>query len=673
MAHSCSLRTGGVGSFGLVFGGSGQRGWCDGPVGAALIAVLAFCWGCSSETDAKQSGPVIPGGTAGSTSVSEGTNSGLTFSPTRGVYQDPLDVTITHATATEVHYTLDCSDPRTSTTTLTAALPLVVHVDPADTDHRFLAPGFVIRATVGDANALPETVVTHTYLFPRRTVALSPDGKSPGTGWPAPVTPANASATRQSMDYGMDPDVTNASAYASQMEAAMLALPNLSLVTELPNLFDPTNGIYANAANDGVEWERFASLEQLNQDGSPGFGANAGVRIRGGFSRKAQNPKHSFRILFKGTYGTPKLQFPLFGSEGPSEFDKVDIRTEQNYGWAVDGADFDQMTMTRDAFSRDLQRELGQPYTRGRFYHLYLDGVYWGLFQTQERSEAKYAEAYFGGKTADYDTIKTDRNGLTGTGQIIATDGDLNAWNSIWQMCQTGFASNEAYYALEGLNPSGTRDPALPVWVDIDNLIDYMLVIYYTSNFDAAVSKWFGNKQANNFYAVRNRVTNDKGFVFFAHDSEHTLMADAVAITTGVNEDRVNIGAQGGATDGNGRVSDAYRMTITEPLQFNPQWLHFKLSDNALYRQRFSARAHELLDGGGKLSVNAVTALHQKRVDEVSTAIIAESARWGDAQRANQPRTKNDDFAPAVARIKDGFLAKRTSIVITQLQKAGLY
>ncbi len=642
-------------------------------IGCSLIALLLFCGGCGSPNDSKANGSTALGGSSAvDPGPYEGTTSGLAFNPTRGVYENPFDVTITHPTAARVHYTLDCSDPRTSTTTITAPLPLVVHVDPAAREHRFLAPGFIIRATVGDANALAETVATHTYLFPRRTVELSADGESPGTGWPAPLAPTSTN-TRQSMDYGMDPDVTNSSDYSSQMDAAMMGLPNLSLVTDLPNLFDASTGIYANAANDGVEWERFASLEQLNQDNSPGFQANAGVRIRGGFSRKAQNPKHSFRVLFKGIYGTPKLKFPLFGSEGPSEFDKVDIRTEQNYSWAVDGADFNQLTMTRDAFSRDLQRELGQPHTRGRFYHLYLDGVYWGLYQTQERSEAKYAESYFGGASADYDTIKTDRNGLTGTGQIIATDGDLTAWNSLWQLCQTGFANNDAYYRLEGMNASGTRDTALQVWVDIDNLIDYMLVIFYTANFDAPVSKWFSNKQANNFYAVRNRVTNDKGFVFFAHDSEHTLMADPIVITTGVDEDRVNIGAPGGATGGNGKVSTAYRMNITDPLQFNPQWLHFKLTDNALYKTRFSARAHELLEGSGKLSVSAALALHQKRVDEVSLAIIAESARWGDAQTPNQPRTKNADFAPAVARINDGFLAKRTPIVIAQLTTAGLY
>ncbi|MFZ5896927.1 MAG: CotH kinase family protein [Myxococcota bacterium] len=599
----------------------------------------------------------------------EGTQSGLVFAPPRGTREVAFDLKITHATATSVRYTLDCSDPRTSSSAMVAKLPLTLRVDPADTAHRFLAPGFIVRATVGDASAGPETVVTHSYTFPKRVVELSPDGKSPGTGWPAPRAPGG---TQQAMDYGMDPDVTRSAEYQGLVEPALLSLPNLSIVTDLPNLFDATIGIYANALNEGVEWERFASLELVNQDSVPGFQANMGLRIRGGTSRDPSNPKHAFRALFKGAYGTPKLLFPLFGNEGPSTFDKIDIRTEQNYSWSIDGgAEFNENTLTRDVFSRDLQRELGRPYTRSRFYHLYLDGVYWGLFQTQERADSHYGQTYLGGNDGNYDVVKTERS--FAMGQVEASDGDLTAWTNLWQLTAAGFDSDEAYYRLEGKDANGARNASLPVLVDIDNLIDYMLVIFYTANFDGPVSKWFKNNQANNFYALRDRVVGEKGFVFLAHDNEHTLHPDVMLITQGVDEDRVNIGTPGAALDGMGRPSDVYRMNITDVAQSNPQWLHFRLSSNAKYRQRFAARARTLLSDGGKLSAASVTALHQKRVAEIESAIVAESARWGDAQRPNQPRTKNGDWAPAVKRVVDGFFAKRTPIVIQQLTKAGLY
>ena len=94
-----------------------------------------------------------------------------------------------------------------------------------------------------------------------------------------------------------------------------------------------------------------------------------------------------------------KLKFPLFGDEGADEFDKLDIRTSAQYSWSlIQGNLFDWQvgnlcTMNRDVFSHDIQRDMGHPYTRSRYNHLYINGVYWGLYQTQERAEALWLAA----------------------------------------------------------------------------------------------------------------------------------------------------------------------------------------------------------------------------------------------------------------------------------------
>ncbi|MGC4065926.1 MAG: CotH kinase family protein [Polyangiaceae bacterium] len=429
--------------------------------------------------------------------------------------------------------------------------------------------------------------------------------------------------------------------------------------------FTSTRATTARSGSDG------ARFELLNPDGSPGFQANTGIRIRGGYSRRAQNPKHAFRLFFRGEHGTKKLTYALFGSEGASEFDKIDLRTAQNYSWSGDSGTGEQMTMTRDVFSRDLQGALGRPYTRSRAYHLYLDGVYWGIYQTEERPEARYAETYFGGDTSDYDVIKPERS--DSTGEVIATDGTLDTWNALWSLSQAGFADDAAFYRIEGKDASGRRDASLPVYVDVDNLVDYMLVIYFTANFDGPASKWFKNNQANNFYAIRNHVSVDRGFVFLTHDSEHSLHARPITITSGVDENRVSIGEAGGATDGNGRPSEAYRMTVSDVRQFNPQWLHFRLTENARYRERFARRAHELLEAGGAFSRDKMVEVHRRRVDEIDQAIVVESARWGDAQSPSRPRTKREHFEPAVQLVEGEFLTKRGAILIEQLREAGLY
>ena len=96
-----------------------------------------------------------------------------------------------------------------------------------------------------------------------------------------------------------------------------------------------------------------------------------GLRIRGGWSRHQSNPKHAFRLFFRGEYGDSKLRFDLFDGEGAGEFDKVDLRTAQNYSWSFKGREGRENTFLRDVFSRDLQRALGRPSAQSRYYHLY--------------------------------------------------------------------------------------------------------------------------------------------------------------------------------------------------------------------------------------------------------------------------------------------------------------
>ena len=75
------------------------------------------------------------------------------------------------------------------------------------------------------------------------------------------------------------------------------------------------------------------SVELINPDGSDGFQIDAGLRIRGGYSRTGNNPKHAFRLFFRPDYGASKLRFALFGDEGVDEFECIDLRCSQNYSY----------------------------------------------------------------------------------------------------------------------------------------------------------------------------------------------------------------------------------------------------------------------------------------------------------------------------------------------------
>ena len=105
----------------------------------------------------------------------------------------------------------------------------------------------VLRAAAFAPGLLPSDTHTHSFLF-TRDIIRQPDGVPP-PGWPA-TWGANA------VDYGMDPNVVNDPRYSASIEGDLRAMPSLCIVMELPDLFDPTLGIYANPGEDGIAWER---------------------------------------------------------------------------------------------------------------------------------------------------------------------------------------------------------------------------------------------------------------------------------------------------------------------------------------------------------------------------------------------------------------------------------
>ena len=575
----------------------------------------------------------VPSPRSGNISVFRGAVSGVEVSHDRGFYDTPFSLTLASETdGAIIYYTLDGTEPYEFRSQIAKGLLYTVP---------FMISGTTcLRAVATKPGFKPSDIMTQTYIFLDDVIRQSPSGQRPGPTWPA------GSINGQIFDYGMDPDVVNDPRYSEQMRDALLAIPSISLVTNLENLFDGSKGIYVNASREGRSWERPVSVELLNPDSSEGFQVGAGIRIRGAWSRTSNNPKHSFRLVFRGEYGQSKLRFPLFGDEGVNEFDNIDLRTAQNWTWSNNGAnDGRRNTFIRDVYARDLSREMGQPYTRSRYYHLYINGQYWGLYQSQERSEASYAESYFGSEREDYDVIKTESY------QTSYTDGSMDAWNALWYLCQDGFESDAQYYAVQGKRPDGTDDPTMPVHVDTENLIDYMLDIIFTGNRDAPVT--LSGNQANNFFAIRNRMPDARqGWKFFVYDSEHSMLS--------TSDDRTAHVTAG--------------QTINH---FNPQWLHQKLIVHPEYRMQFIDHAHRYFFNGGIMTPVNTAALCMKRANEIDLAIIAESARWGDHRsdsgRTNNPYTKADWWAEVNGYLINTFFPARSQIVLGQLKNRGLY
>lgn len=570
-----------------------------------------------------------------------------------GFYSNPFEININTDTPGDIiKYTVDGSDPRTSTTAIVGNSPASLTVDPNSTlANRGKTGGFVVRASHFKDGYAPSKPITRNYIF----IDMVKGVQHPGGNWPT------FNVNGQIIDLEMDSNIVFDNRYKDLMNSSLLDIPTISVTTDLDHLFGSENGIYVNAKYHGYEWERPANIELIYPNGHDGFNIDAGIRIRGGWSRHDNYPKHAFRLFFRSEYGEGKLEYPLFGDEGVDEFDKIDLRTSQNYSWANGGSASKYNTMNRDVFSRESQRDMGRPYTRSRYYHLYLNGLYWGIFQTQERADADFAASYFGGSDDDYDVIKVDMGENWDLYDIEATDGTTEAWNEIWQMTQQGYASNFNYFNLIGQTPEGKPDESLTEWVDVGNLIDYMLTIFYAGNFDSPVSKFFGHRDPNNMFAINDRTDKRKGFKFFIHDAEHTLLKDTVSPGVGLQENRVNIG-----------TISSNKMVVNSFDKFHPQWLHFKLTENEEYRMKFADHVYKHFFNNGAFTPDSNIARFKETADQLDLAIIAESAKWGDSRRS-PARNKIDDWLPAVNQVIYDYMPYRTEIVINQFIAENLY
>ncbi len=307
------------------------------------------------------------------------------FSVGRGRKSAPLDLALSTATAgAEIRYTLDGAAPTAAGGT--------VYTGPIRIDHTM-----TVRAAAFKPDYRPTDVDTHTYVF------LADVVRQPALPNGFPANWAGVAA-----DYAMDPRITQAPAYANRMEESLQALPTIAITTDRDNLFGTSRGVYANPERSGADWERPISLEWIRADGTSDFQVDCGLRVQGGhFRQRFVTQKHSLRLLFKGEYGVGRLHQNLFGEFGAAqEFDTLVLRAGANDGYAWNDA-INTEQFIRDEFGRRSALAMGQASARGQFVHLYLNGLYWGVYNLTERPAEDFSATYFGGEAADWDAINS--------------------------------------------------------------------------------------------------------------------------------------------------------------------------------------------------------------------------------------------------------------------------
>ena len=382
-------------------------------------------------------GHPTPGAPNDNSSAYLGIVADVDFSLPRGYYSDSLSVGLSTATpGATIRYTRNGSTPTPTSGTLGTSA--------------YIYDTMPLRAIAYKNGYLPSAVSTHTYIM-LDEVIYQPDDPS---GFPP--TWGSYQGIPVAADYEMDPTIVNDPRYRNSIEEDLRSLPALSIVTNRDDMFGGSYGIYANPLREGSSWERPASIELILPDGSTGFQSNAGVRIHGGESRRPDlTPKHSFRLYFRPEYGTSRLEYPLFDELAADTFDVLVVRSSFSNSWP-----FGRPTALyfRDQWLRDTQHDMDWPSSHGRFVHLYVDGLYWGIYDISEHLDDNYAVSYFGGGTEDYDIIKGKWANV-----VEVEAGDDVAWNAMMTLADAGLASNFAICC----------HPTIPGCAQLDRLHDW--------------------------------------------------------------------------------------------------------------------------------------------------------------------------------------------------------
>jgi hypothetical protein len=544
------------------------------------------------------------------------------FSIDRGFFNAPFDVAITSETAgAQIRYTIDGSVP-TPTNGFDYTGPITISTTT------------VLRAAAFKDGFEPTNIDTQSYLFLDNVARR--DNSPPGY----PSSWGGVSA-----DYEMDqhpPDFARAagdSGFSPSQASAAIAdslksIPTLSIVTDIDNLFDPGTGIYLNPSGRGASWERPVSVEMIGGDGTGQFQIDAGLRIMGFTSRNlGTTPKLNMRLLFKSQYGASRLDYPLLGPEGPDRFNTIALRGNIRDAWVTEIFGFGSATYIGDEWAKRAQSDMGQPAVRGTFMHVYLNGIYWGLYNPTERPDDDFAETHLGGDRSEYDVVKfccPDRT----------TAGTIAMWDALLDESRAGLGDAASYQRVQGNHPDGTPNPAFPVLIDVDNFIDYLINGQYHAQGD-----WPGN-----YYVIRDQIEGrSEGFKYFTWDNDHAF-----------NGGNPNAGNKVQPSPGNNWWTES------------PGEMDIALRANAEYRLRFADRVYKHYFHGGAMTVANNIARWEELATTVRPALFAESARWGDS-RGSALRTVQDHWDVRNVGMVDHYFPNRQAVVFGQMRTHGLY
>ena len=581
------------------------------------------------------------------------------FSVDRGFHDAPFTLTITSATpGATIAWTLNGNVPGPGVGTHAPAPDALT----PPTATLTISGSTIVRAVAWKTGMGPSRPDTHTYIFPAQVLTqsgpLASMGLNANDTFPWGTTGGDLRSPA-GPDWAVETGATQFPNPANRFTADDLKrLPVMSLVMPWRECFGPNTsapdyaatpvdrrGMYVGAEVQAPNERspRFASLELINPDADAdapnarrGFQVDGRVHVFGGTS---QNRWKSYKLSmnFKAEKDVP---FNLYGDDAAPTQDRFILDARLNQAWVhSDAAQRTRGDYVRDHVMADLQNNMGGITFHTRPVHLFLNGLYWGLYIVHEQPDEKFMADYRGGAQDDWDIFKhSAASGVDGNniaGQVVGS-GIINPALPLGSTSDTSFFNSTTLRNYEEMldtlglgrvapNPAPdltTRAAyeAAAAKIDIPAFIDYILL-----NCVAANTDW----PHKNYYASCRRTDPAARWTWHSWDAEHVFRVQTENTFTqgNWNNDRDTTSRGPGA--------------ITRRLVLNPE-----------FRRLFADRAHRHLFNNGALSTAALQAAFQRRFDEIAPwGIRGESARWGDNRSpAGQPHafTTNGSFTTPV-------------------------
>ena len=391
----------------------------------------------------------------------------IEFSQPAGLYATQFNLSLTTTSNHTIHYTLDGSDPKNTSTIYTDALNMYDRTSDAE-----------VLAKIGGTLGTND-MSKGQYRAPA-------DGTNfKGTVVKAQLFDSEGNAVSQMYinSYFVSEDIFNK--YGG--------LPVISISTPAENFFDSSIGLYVNNNfnQEGAEWERPSFFEMFEPDGTRVIDQGMGVRIHGGWTR--DNPQKTLRFYARSgnlsngaaiTNGKGSVNYDLFQGEAKdiqgnsitTGFTRFLLRSAGNdlagiYNIYAGSFIRDPLTylLTRDYFAFDTMSY--QPVVA------FLNGEFWGLYNLRERYDDEYLALTYGGRSGDYAILENPNGNQLPTlndGTVEDQQHYVNAVNSILSL---NMSLDTSYEFVKGI-------------IDEDSLIDYVIIESFIANRD-----WAWNNQ----------------------------------------------------------------------------------------------------------------------------------------------------------------------------------